>query len=602
MEKACVNCFSAIDINETVCPYCGCDSSKIEYHSYALNGGTLLRSRYVIGKVIGIGGFGITYLCYDTQCGKVIAVKEYYPQGVAVRSADDLTIEPLGSANAEHLRSGIEKFLREGAYIARFETSSEIMGIYDVFEENGTAYYAMEHFNGITLKDYTDKYGRISAGQAVLIAQQISAAFGVIHDGGIIHRDVSPDNIMLCRNGSVRLVDFGAARSIADDDNGLSVMLKHGFTPLEQYQRNGKQGAWTDIYSLGASLYYALTLCTPEDPMSRFEDDSVFTEQLEQLPEKLSEVIRRACEVRAAERYRSSAELVQALSECGIPPCGFEEKRLRQAKVYPPRTELTYLSKSTVQRVKVAGEMMPIDLEELDLSDRKLTNAQIQNLRHFRRLRKLNLNNNFLTDLSCLSGLTELRDISFNYNSVNDIEFARNMDKLERISGENSEVSDISPLDGKSELIAVYFGDARVTDISPIRDCHKLEYAGFNEAQIGTVEALANKPFLKQVCLAGCGLRDISPLGSCPSLTEVYLGRNKLTDLSPLKGFTVEELILDNNMLSQNIESLAGITVLDTFDPSYNGLSKEQARRLKELVKAKYYHLEYSLADAWDEE
>ncbi|MBQ8171523.1 MAG: leucine-rich repeat domain-containing protein [Oscillospiraceae bacterium] len=599
MDKACSNCFSAIDFNENVCPYCGFDCSEAEYHSYAIAGGTLLKERYVIGRVIGTGGFGITYLGYDTQCEKVIAIKEYYPHGVAVRSDDNLTLEPLGSCNTEFFRKGIERFLCEGKYIAMFETASEIMGVYDVFEQNGTAYYVMEYFNGITLKAYLDKYGRISAQQAVLIAYHISEAFSVIHKGGIIHRDVSPDNIMLCRNGNVKLIDFGAARSFADDDNGLSVLLKQGFTPLEQYQRNGKQGAWTDIYSLGASLYYALTLCMPDDPMSRFEDDSAFKEQLSQYPDKLVQLISRACEVRANERYQTAEELQQALTECGIVSCGFEEKRLRRNRIYPPRTELTYLRKSKVQQVRIAGEMMPIDLVELDLSDRQLTNAQIQNLRHLKKLEKLDLKNNFITDLSCLSGLTELKNICFNNNNVQDIEFARDMISLQHISGENSGVTDISPLKGKTELVSVFFGDAGVTDISPIKDCQKLVMVGFNEAQIGDIEALRNKPLLEMVCLSGCGLRDISPLEGCPNLNEVFVGRNKLTDLSPLKGKKLSNLFFDNNMMSQGIDTLEGISAKWTVAAEHNGFTMEQAVRVSEIIGYGTLYFEQALGGIW---
>lgn len=585
MEKACANCFSAVDINEQICPYCGFDCSVKEYHSYALAGGTLLNERYVIGKVIGTGGFGITYLGYDTQCEKVIAVKEYYPHGIAVRSDDNLTLEPLGSANADFYQKGIERFLHEGQYIEMFETAAEIMGVYDVFEENGTAYYVMEHFNGITLKAYTDKYGRISAQQAVWIAEQISLAFNVIHNGGIIHRDVSSDNIMLCRNGNVKLIDFGAARSVTDGNNELSVLLKQGFTPLEQYQHNGKQGAWTDIYSLGASLYHALTLCMPDDPMSRFDDDSAFEEQLSQLPEKLAQLISRACAVRAKDRYQTDEEFIQELADCGITPCGFDEIRLHRSDIYPPRTELTYLRKASVQQVKIAGEMMPIDLVELDLSGRQLTNAQIQNLRHLKQLEKLELKNNYLTDLSCLSGLTELKDICFDNNSVQDIEFARHMTKLQRISGENSEVSDISPLAGKTELISVFFGDAGVTDITPIKDSKGLEMIGFNEAQIGNIEVLRDKTQLKMVCLSGCGLRDISPLENCHNLDEVYVGRNKLTDLSALKGKRLSNLFFDNNMLSQGMETLEGLSARYTVAAEHNGFTVEQALRVSEIIE-----------------
>ena len=529
MEKACINCFSAIDVNEQTCSYCGYDFSESEYHSYAISGGTLLNRRYVIGKVIGTGGFGITYLGYDTQCEKVIAVKEYYPHGVAVRADNGLTLEPLGSANTESYHKGIERFLRECNYIATFEKASDIMGVYDVFEENGTAYYVMEYFNGMTLKSYTDKYGRISAGQAICIAEHISTAFEVIHRGGVIHRDVSPDNIMLCRNGSVKLIDFGAARAVSEDDNGLSVMLKQGFTPLEQYQRNGKQGAWTDIYSLGASLFFALSLCMPDDPMSRFEDDSTFEEQLSQLPDAVAQIIRRACEVRAKDRYQTAEELKLAIAECNIASCNFEEKRLRCSEIYPPRTELTYLRKNSVQLVKIAGEMMPVDLVNLDLSDRQLTNAQIQNLRHLKKLETLDLKDNYLTDLSCLSGLTELKNICFNNNNVQDIEFARNMMKLQHISGENS------------------------------------------------------------------GVTDISPLKSCPNLDEVFVGRNKLTDLSALKGKKLSNLFFDNNMLSQGIDTLEGITVKWTVAADHNGFTMEQAQRVTELIDYGTLYFEQAL-------
>lgn len=599
MEKACSNCFSAIDINDHICKYCGYDFSDDSPNSYALTSGTFLKNRYVIGRVIGSGGFGISYLAYDSECEKVIAIKEYYPHGVAVRSDDNLTLEALGSANEELYEKGIQKFLCEGEYIAKFTLSSEIMGIYDVFRENGTAYYVMDFLNGITLKKYTDEYGRISPQQAVYIAEHIIPALNVIHDGGIIHRDVSPDNIVLCRNGNVKLIDFGAARSYSENENGLSVMMKQGFTPLEQYQRNGRQGAWTDIYSLGASLYYSLTLETPEDPMTRMDDDSVFEEQISALPSSLAQILSRCCEIRAKDRYQSASELSAALSDCGIAPEGFDTAKLRHKEMHPPRTELSYLKQSTVQLVKIAGEMIPIDVEELDLSDRELTNAQIENLHHLKKLRKLDVKDNYLVDLSCIRNLTQLREICFNNNNIDNIEFVRDMNELESISGENSNVSDISPLEGKTELRNVFFGDAGVTDISVLKDCKKLVLIGFNEAKIGDINALAEKPLLEQVCLSGCGLRDISPLKNCPSLRDVYVGRNRLADLSPLKGKKLDNLFFDNNLLSEGLETLEGISVKYTVAAEHNGFTKEQARKVTQLIEGGTFYFENKLGDIW---
>ena len=601
MEKACPNCFSAVDFGEQLCPHCSYDFTLTNSHSYALKNGILLNGRYITGKVIGTGGFGITYLAYDIQHETAVAVKEYYPNGVAVRVDDNVTLEPLGVLNTEYYQNGLEKFVREGSYMAQFSNSSEVVSIHDIFEENGTAYYVMDFLNGITLKEYTDKYGNISENQALFIAERIAAAFKVIHGGGIIHRDVSPDNIMLCRNGNVRLIDFGAARPYVDADSGLSVMMKHGFTPLEQYQKNGRQGAWTDIYSLGASLYYALTGNTPEDPMTRLDDDSIFDEDTTKLSVGIAEILSSCCEIRGKDRYQTAEELLSALSACGISASGFDELRLRHREMYLPVTELTYLKKAAVQHVKIAGEMIPVDVEELDLSDRELTIAQIENLRHLKRLKKLDVKNNYLTDLSSISGLREIRDICFNNNNIDSIEFARNMDKLEHISGENSDVSDLSPLENKAELKTVYFGDANVTDITPIINCHKLECAGFNEMQIGDIEPLRNKPFLWQVCLSGCNLTDISPLKTSPRLKEVYVGRNKLSDLSPLKGMELDELFFDNNMLCENIESLEGSSVKNTIAAEHNGFTKEQARKVTTLIKGGRFYFEKKLGNIWQD-
>ncbi len=591
MEKACPNCFSAVEFRAQICPHCKYDFTITNTHSYALKSGILLNSRYIAGKVIGTGGFGITYLSYDTQSGKAVAVKEYYPHGVAVRSEDDVSLEPLGEMNAEHYQNGLEKFLHEGSYMAQFKDCTEVVGIYDIFEENNTAYYTMDFLNGMTLKEYTDKYGKITERQAVFIIERVAAAFKVIHGGGIIHRDVSPDNIMLCRNGNVRLIDFGAARPYIDINSELSIIMKHGFTPLEQYQKNGKQGAWTDIYSLGASLYYALTGNTPEDPITRLDDDSVFEEDTAGLSDGITKILSHCCEIRGKDRYQSAEELLSALSDCDISAYGFDEKKLRHREMYLPKTELSYLKKATIQHVKIAGEMMPVDLEELDLSDREVTNIQIGNLRHLKQLKILNLKNNYITDLSPINDLTELREINFDNNNIDTIEFARNMDKLELISGNNSFVSDLSPLENKSELTTVFFDDTFVTDISPIKNCHKLTLVGFDEMQIGNIEAFRYKPLLQQVCLSGCNLTDISPLKTCPALKEVYLGRNKLADLSALKGMELEQLFLDNNRIAENIESLEGITVLDTFDAHSNGLTEEQKLRIRELVKATHYDI-----------
>lgn len=285
----------------------------------ALSAGTPLSDRYVLGKVIGSGGFGITYLAYDTVLERKVAIKEYYPKGVAVRGIDGSTIEPLTSMHIPDFEAGRERFANESEILSGLCGSTDVIKMYDTFEQNGTVYYAMEYVDGITAKEYTQRYGKISEGQALYAAVKIASAFSHIHSKNIIHRDLAPNNIMIDSGGGVKLVDFGNARPFSyDGGNSMTVALKPGYAPLEQYQHHGEHGPWTDIYSLGAVLYYMLTLKNPDDPMTRFNDDSEFQGQLSRLDERLSAVINKMAAINVSERYSESDELLSDLNDVDI--------------------------------------------------------------------------------------------------------------------------------------------------------------------------------------------------------------------------------------------------------------------------------------------
>lgn len=291
----------------------------------ALAAGTALADRYVTGKVIGCGGFGITYLAYDTVQERKVAVKEYYPKGVAVRCLDGVTIEPLSSLHMPDFKIGRERFGNESEILSRLCGSTDVIKVYDVFEQNGTVYYAMEYVNGITFREYTQSYGKISEGQALYAAVKIASAFSYIHRKNIIHRDLAPNNIMIDSDGSVKLVDFGNARPFSyDGGNSMTVALKPGYAPLEQYQHYGKHGPWTDIYSLGAVLYYGLTMNDPCDPMTRFNDDSEFQGHLSRMDKKLSAVINKMTALNISGRYAESGELLSDLNNISIEPQKFD--------------------------------------------------------------------------------------------------------------------------------------------------------------------------------------------------------------------------------------------------------------------------------------
>lgn len=288
--------------------------------SDALSAGTVLSDRYVIGKVIGRGGFGITYLAYDTVDEKKVAVKEYYPKGIAVRVPCGAAIEPITALHMPDFETGRERFGSESEILSQLFGSTDVIKVYDSFAQNGTAYYAMEYVQGITVKEYTLKYGKASEGQALYTALKIVSAFRHIHSRNIIHRDLSPNNIMIDADGNIKLVDFGNARPFSfDGGNSMTVALKPGYAPLEQYQHHGDHGPWTDIYSLGAVLYHMLTLNNPEVPMTRFNNDSEFCSALSEINTQLAAVITKMTALKIENRYTENEKLLSDLNAVPIP-------------------------------------------------------------------------------------------------------------------------------------------------------------------------------------------------------------------------------------------------------------------------------------------
>ena len=316
-KSLCENCFS--EITSEPCPVCGYSPQDHISDPTVLSSGSVLQGRYAVGRVIGKGGFGVTYLAYDIKHDEKIAVKEYYPYGIALRNPESTIVSVSTEEAADIFKSGAEKFYDEARLVAAFNGNPSIVSVYDFFYENDTVYYTMEYLEGQTLKDYVEKNGVITSEQAVYIAEKISSALMTAHSANILHRDVSPDNIMICSDGKVKLLDFGAARQVvANASQSLSVILKQGFAPLEQYQKKGRQGPWTDIYSLGATLYFALTKDIPDDPMTRFESDDEYSSNKYSIVQPLWEIIRKATMLRIEDRYSNIFEFRSDLASSGI--------------------------------------------------------------------------------------------------------------------------------------------------------------------------------------------------------------------------------------------------------------------------------------------
>lgn len=313
----CLNCMEIYDERFGVCPHCGFIPGTPPKEAYHLHPGMLLADRYTIGTVLGFGGFGITYRAWDRVLEKMVAIKEYYPNGIVNRIPGKSEIIIYSGERASEFQKGKERFLAEARNMARFSTHPNIVNVYAFFEANNTAYIVMEFLDGISFKQYIkDQGGRIEVNVAVEVALSVLDALKEIHRAKIIHRDISPDNIFICEGGVIKVIDFGAARfSTGDEEKTMSIILKPGYAPPEQYRSKSRQGPWTDIYAVGAVLYRAVTGVMPEESVNRMVEDTMKSprELAPELPENLDKCIMRAMALNQELRFQNVSQFEEAL-------------------------------------------------------------------------------------------------------------------------------------------------------------------------------------------------------------------------------------------------------------------------------------------------
>ena len=302
----------------------------MEENLHCLRKGTRLIGRYTIEGVLGQGGFGITYLGIDELHEKKVAIKEFFPQGIVTRNIeyqDTVTVTFVGEK--DNYEKGKERFLKEARTMAKFSKDEGIVKALDFFEINNTAYIVMEYLEGITLKQYLRENQRIAPEDLIELLVPLIESLDEIHSQGMIHRDISPDNIMALPDGRIKLMDFGAARDYTEfGEKSLSIVLKPGYAPPEQYQTHGIQGPWTDIYALCATMYKCITGENPPDAIDRVMDDSLkkISEFGIVIPPQEEAAIIKGMSVSAKDRYQDIKDFCEDLYG------GYEETSVSENK------------------------------------------------------------------------------------------------------------------------------------------------------------------------------------------------------------------------------------------------------------------------------
>lgn len=269
----CFGCMRELHDGVTKCPHCGYDLNSGVESVHHLAPGTILNGKYIVGKVLGEGGFGISYLGWDLVLELKVAIKEFFPSSFVTRQSQySETVTMLSRNQEEFYQRGLQKFLEEARTLAKLNDLPGIVQVKEFFRGNGTAYIVMGYAEGRSLKQLLkENDGRLSPELVVSMFLPIIDSLAMVHEQGLIHRDIAPDNLMVDAKGKIKLLDFGAARFFlsSENENSLSVILKRGYAPVEQYHTRGNQGPWTDVYALCATMYRAITGVTPPESLNR---------------------------------------------------------------------------------------------------------------------------------------------------------------------------------------------------------------------------------------------------------------------------------------------------------------------------------------------
>lgn len=577
-DYLCPGCMAVLDEPDLPCPLCGFDKNTYAASPRSLKPFTKLNGKYLVGKVIGEGGFGITYIGFNMETDLPVAIKEYFPSELATRdSSQGNTINVFSGEAKDLYREGLEKYLREARNLSMFSDLPGIVTVKDFFYENETAYIIMEYINGMTLKQYLTKVGgRMKQNEVIKMMKPVLESMNKIHEVGIIHRDISPDNIMITRNKQIKLTDFGAARVFDTEDNkSITVVLKRGYAPEEQYRAKGNQGPWTDVYALCATMYRMITGVTPQEALERIIEDNVepISKYDPNVWPETEYAIMKGLSLRAQDRFQTVNELIDALyysvlekDENGKPYLVVTKENVPEpqpvAPAQNPAQEDEFDSKPIVVSIgrttaeEFAAQMQaeqsvepePVVTPQPQVTERPAPQGQVvrpqvterpipqgqiaQSQSAVLQGQKSQTEELQLQEVSAPPRSQEKKGGFFKSTFKKLVKLqlgkVRFEDTVTELNVEHMDVGNIQVLKECYGLKKLVLNNNMLDDLSPISECSKLEYLALRNTLVGDLSPISNCTNLKYLDLWGTRVTDLHDLYSLTKLTYLCV---KNTDI-----------------------------------------------------------------------
>ena len=588
----CPGCMAVLDEPDLPCPLCGFDKATYTPSPRSLRPFTMLKEKYMVGSVIGEGGFGITYIGFELEVGMPVAIKEYFPSELATRdAAAGKEISVFSGESSELFKEGLEKYLREARNLTMFADLPGIVTVRDFFYENETAYIVMEYINGITLKQYLNKCGgTMKQNDVIKMMKPVLESMVKIHETGMIHRDISPDNIMITKSKQIKLTDFGAARvTNAEDQKSITVVLKRGYAPEEQYRAKGNQGPWTDIYALCATMYKMISGVTPQEALERIIEDKV--ETLSKFDENIwpetEYAIMKGLSLRAEDRYQNVNDLIDALyySVLEVDADGNKKMVVSNKRADAPATSsqptpapMPHLAPTSAPTVEKAPQPEPV--VEKAAEPVPTPAPQPEPIAEPTPAPAPTPQPNPVPTIPGIKVEIQQPSSQPMQSAVEQAKVAENEAAVQRaIEAGKKATSKEGGSFFKSTLrkiIKLQLGKVRFDEDITELDVEHMD--------VGDIEVLEKCPELKKLILSNNMVSDITPLMKCHKLSYLALRNTRVTDVAAISGLT-ELTYLDlwgTNVT--NISALLGLTKLKYLNVKNTGITQAQVDEFQAIV------------------
>lgn len=590
-RKLCMHCMARKADEQEACPVCGFIERDFVPEKHHLPPRTILKGQYLVGCALGEGGFGITYIGWDLFLHMPVAIKEYFPSGVVIRDQGQHTVNVFAGKDEQSFLLGRDRFFREAQKVARFDNNPGVVSVKNCFLENGTAYIIMEYISGINLGTYAaQRGGKLGFQETLQLLKTPIQTLEELHRYSTYHRDISPENLMLSKTGTVKLIDFGSAMESDSEKKTRVLMVRSGYSPVEMYSSTGKDGPYSDVYSMAATIYKLITGVTPPAATERLNADSLVRPTMlgvKEISQEQEAALMKGMAVQLNDRYQTIAEFFHDLYGYGINDAPLSKPQPKH------RTLLVLLALACVALLVGAGILLgrqggftpaPIEQEtaepteaitaeptaeptEAPTAEPTETPAAVADaardmpvlgaeLRAFLRQNGYDAPDGQPIPAEALAKVGAVRMLGSRlyFQLLNEDGYLDWNDELGRMWREDGEELDEERRNQPT---------GNTLDLTELSGCVNLQYLNLRDVWVSSAQALENLPRMESLVLDNCGVTDdmLLSIGKLKDLSNLVLNYNQLTTLEGLQALTnLNNFHVAFNRIS-SLESLADISV-----------------------------------------